>query len=72
MDEIRQFADLSMGCCINCHRTTKIDFQESSGDINGNKYYRIYRNFYRDLKSRKIDSVTVEMMGGTECQKCHY
>jgi hypothetical protein len=26
----------------------------------------------RDLYSRKKDSVTVEDIGGTECQKCHY
>ncbi len=32
MDEVRQFADLSMGWCINCHRTTKVDFPDSAGD----------------------------------------
>jgi hypothetical protein len=70
MNEVKQFADLSMGWCINCHRTTKVDFPDSSK--NGNKFYSIYEKFYDELKSGKIDSVTVEKIGGTECQKCHY
>ena len=39
---------------------------------NGNKFYSIYEKFHKDLKSGKMDSVTVENIGGTECQKCHY
>ncbi|MET6999538.1 c-type cytochrome [Chitinophaga defluvii] len=65
MDEVHQFADLSMGWCVNCHRTTKVQF-------NDNKYYSIFEKFHEDVKNHKIDSVTVEMVGGTECQKCHY
>jgi cytochrome c551/c552 len=72
MDEIKQFADLSMGWCINCHRTTRVDFPDSAQRKNGNKFYTTYQNIYRDLKYGKIDSVTVETIGGTECQKCHY
>jgi hypothetical protein len=70
MDEVKQFAELSMGWCINCHRTTKVNFGDSTG--NGNKFYSIYEKFHKDLKTGKIDSVTVENIGGTECQKCHY
>jgi mono/diheme cytochrome c family protein len=65
MDEVHQFADLSMGWCINCHRTTKVQFAD-------NKYYSIFEKFHQDVKAGRIDSVTVEMVGGTECQKCHY
>lgn len=65
MDEVKQFADLSMGWCINCHRTTKVQF-------NDNKFYSIYEKFHEDIRNKKIDSVTVEMIGGLECQKCHY
>jgi len=71
MDEVKQFAPLSMGWCINCHRTTKVNFPDSAGN-NGNKFYSIYDRFHKDLKSGKMDSVTVENIGGTECQKCHY
>ena len=71
MPEVYQFADLSMGWCINCHRETKVDFFDKSSG-NGNKFYSIYEKFHNDLKNHKIDSVTVETIGGTECQKCHY
>ena len=71
MDEVKQFTDLSMGWCVNCHRTTKVDFYNPK-DSTGNKFYSIYEKFHNDLKSGKMDSVTVESIGGTECQKCHY
>lgn len=70
MNEVKQFSDLSMGWCINCHRTTKVNFPDASG--NGNKFYSIYERFHQDLRTGKMDSVTVEDIGGTECQKCHY
>lgn len=65
MGEVYQFSDLSMGWCINCHRETKVQFAE-------NGFYSIYEKFHEDLKNGKLDSVTVEKIGGTECQKCHY
>jgi hypothetical protein len=37
-----------------------------------NKFYSIYEKFHEDMKNKKLDSVTVEKIGGTECQKCHY
>ena len=69
MDEVKQFAPLSMGWCINCHRTSKVDFPDSTG---GNKFYSIYSKYARDLRSGAKDSITVEDIGGIECQKCHY
>ncbi len=68
MDEVKQFTDLSMGWCINCHRETKVQFKD-------NGFYSIYEKYHQDLKSGKIDStkgITVAKIGGTECQKCHY
>ncbi len=68
MDIAQQFADLSMGWCINCHRNTQVQFKD-------NGFYSIYQKFHDDLKNGLIDSVkgiTVEKVGGTECQKCHY
>lgn len=61
---VKQHAPLSMGWCINCHRNTNVDLS--------NSYYSVYEKYYEDLKSGKIDKVTVEDIGGTECQKCHY
>ena len=71
MPEVYQFAELSMGWCINCHRETKVNFFNKA-DSTGNKFYSIYEKFHKDLKDHKMDSVTVEHIGGTECQKCHY
>jgi hypothetical protein len=71
MPEVYQFAELSMGWCINCHRETKVDFYNKK-DSTGNKFYSIYEKFHNDIKEHKLDSVTVEKIGGTECQKCHY
>jgi len=71
MPEVYQFTDLSMGWCINCHRESKVDFYNKA-DGTGNKYYSIYEKFHNDIKNHKMDSVTVEKIGGTECQKCHY
>ena len=71
MPEVKQFADLSMGWCVNCHRNTKVDFPDSAGN-GGNKFYNVYEKFHRDMKAGKMDSVTVDKIGGTECQKCHY
>ena len=70
MDEVKQFAELSMGWCVNCHRETKVDFNYDS--TKGNKFYSIYEKFHNDIKAGKMDSVTVRDIGGLECQKCHY
>ena len=77
MGEVKQHSDLSMGWCINCHRETKVQFKEN------NYYAGMYEKWHKDMQMlkdpndstkgfvRKQD-VTVEMIGGTECQKCHY
>lgn len=68
MGEVKQFSDLSMGWCINCHRNSQVQFKD-------NGFYSIYEKYQEDLKTGKIDStkgITVEKIGGTECQKCHY
>lgn len=64
-DVITQVSDLSMGWCINCHRTTKVNFK-------GNLFYSDYKDLAEKLKKGEIDSVTVDMIGGIECMKCHY
>jgi len=64
-NEMFQFAPLSMGWCLNCHRTTKVQF-----DNNG--FYSMYEKYKEDIKNHRMDSVTVKDIGGAECQKCHY
>lgn len=70
MVQVKQFAALSMGWCVNCHRSTNVQFNDGQG--HGNKFYSIYEKFHQDIKDKKYDSVTVQMIGGTECGKCHY
>ena len=65
MDVIKQVSDLSMGWCIDCHRTKKLD-------VRNNQFYSQYRALAEKLKNGEIDSVTVTMVGGRECMKCHY
>jgi cytochrome c551/c552 len=65
MDEVYQFADLSMGWCINCHRNTKVQFAD-------NNYYSIFQKYHNEIKEGKRADVKVSDIGGLECQKCHY
>jgi mono/diheme cytochrome c family protein len=71
MDEVHQFADLSMGWCVNCHRSSKVNFGDGTAS-KGNQFYSIYEKYHDEIKSGKRDSVTVADIGGIECQKCHY
>ena len=65
MDVVRQVMPLSMGWCVNCHRQTEVQFQ-------GNDYYKSFTKYHDELKDGTRDKVTVEDVGGLECQKCHY
>jgi len=66
MDEVYQFAPLSMGWCINCHRQTEVSAFSS------NDYYSIFQKYRKELKDGTRTGVTEAELGGTECQKCHY
>jgi cytochrome c553 len=65
MNIITQVTDLSMGWCISCHRNKKLNIQS-------NNFYSEYRDLTDRIKKGEIDSVTVDMLGGIECMKCHY
>jgi len=65
MDRIAQVEDLSMGWCINCHRNTEVQFLE-------NDFYARYQEMHEKLKSGEINKITVNKIGGNDCQKCHY
>ena len=66
MHIVKQYSNLSMGWCVNCHRDTKVQQFES------NEYYSQYMGLHEQLKAGEIDSVTVEQIGGIDCMKCHY
>lgn len=65
MKVLQQYSPLSMGWCINCHRQTEVKFA-------GNEYYKTYENYHEELNNGERIKVTVEDIGGLECQKCHY
>ena len=62
---VKQHAPLSMGWCINCHRETEVKFAD-------NDFYKSYEIYHEQIKKGKREKVTVEDIGGLECQKCHY
>ncbi len=65
MKVLQQYSPLSMGWCINCHRQTEVKFSD-------NEYYQAYQNYHDELNNGTRTKVTVEDIGGLECQKCHY
>ncbi len=65
MNRIYQVPDLSMGWCIECHKTRKVNISD--------EYYQTYYPGYADsLKTGRIDSVRVIGVGGRDCGQCHY
>ncbi len=64
-NEMYQYSSLAMGWCLNCHRSTKVQFET-------NGFYSMYEKYKEDIKNHRMDSVTVKDIGGAECQKCHY
>ena len=62
MDVVYQYADLTMGWCINCHRDTQVNAK-------GNDYYDKLAALH---KKNSKSPLKVEDVGGLECSKCHY
>jgi len=65
MKQVYQYASLSMGWCINCHRQTNVQFMD-------NNYYTMFTDLHAKAEKDTSFHVTEAMAGGTECQKCHY
>ncbi len=63
---MKQYSELTMGWCIDCHRETSVAME-------GNEYYtKIHKELLERYKDEKIEAFTVEHIGGLECAKCHY
>ncbi|MDA3928984.1 MAG: cytochrome c3 family protein [Prolixibacteraceae bacterium] len=65
MHILKQENDLSMGWCLNCHRETKVDFED-------NEYYQMFDEFHKELSEGTRDSIMASDIGANECSKCHY
>lgn len=63
MEIMYQYAPLTMGWCIDCHRTTEVKVEDNA----------YYTKIHEELsKKYGVDKLTVAQMGGLECGKCHY
>jgi Cytochrome c7 and related cytochrome c len=64
MEVVKQQSPLTMGWCINCHRTTEVK-------MDGNAYYT---ELHDKLKKQYGPGakITVDKIGGLECARCHY
>ncbi len=63
MEILYQYSPLTMGWCIDCHRTTDVN-------LKGNEYYE---KIHAELsKKYGVEKLTAAQMGGLECGKCHY
>ncbi|MCF7559277.1 c-type cytochrome [Sabulilitoribacter multivorans] len=63
MEVMYQHAPLTMGWCIDCHRTTNVDVKDNA----------YYTKIHEELsKKYGVDELTAAQMGGLECGKCHY
>ena len=63
MEIMTQYAPLTMGWCVDCHRETNVK-------VAGNEYYA---KIHEELsKKYGVDQLTAAQMGGLECGKCHY
>lgn len=67
MTEIQVVSPLTMGWCVDCHRTTEVDTET--------EFYNLYyADLHEQLKKEygPDATVTVDAIGGLECAKCHY
>lgn len=62
MEKVSQYAPLTMGWCINCHRETDVNTK-------GNDYYNKLVDMHN---AHSKEPMKVEDIGGLECSKCHY
>lgn len=62
MEVIAQYANLTMGWCINCHRDTNLNTK-------GNAYYNKLVELHSEVSKKPMK---VQDNGGLECARCHY
>ena len=62
MEVVEQYAPLTMGWCINCHKETKVNTKDNA----------YYDNLVELHAQHSKEPLKVEDIGGLECAKCHY
>lgn len=63
MEIMYQYAPLTMGWCINCHRETNVNVEDNA----------YYEKIHKALSEKyEVENLTAAQLGGIECGKCHY
>ncbi len=63
MEVMYQYSPLTMGWCIECHRSTNVKVKDNA----------YYDKIHEELsKKYGVENLTAAQMGGLECGKCHY
>ncbi|NER09521.1 quinol:cytochrome c oxidoreductase pentaheme cytochrome subunit [Muriicola jejuensis] len=63
MEIMYQYAPLTMGWCINCHRETNVNLEDNA----------YYEKIHKALSEKYgVENLTAAQLGGLECGKCHY
>ncbi|WOD45322.1 c-type cytochrome [Hwangdonia lutea] len=63
MEVMYQHAPLTMGWCVDCHRTSNVNVKDNA----------YYTKIHEELsKKYGVDKLTPAQMGALECGKCHY
>lgn len=63
MEVMYQHAPLTMGWCVECHRTTNVKMKDNG----------YYEKIHEELsKKYGVEELTAAQMGALECGKCHY
>lgn len=63
MEIMYQYAPLTMGWCINCHRETNVNVEDNA----------YYEKIHKALSEKyEVENLTAAQLGGLECGKCHY
>ena len=57
MDVVKQYASLSMGWCIDCHRKTAVD---------------VKNGYYKNYGVKSSEKITIADIDKLDCQTCHY
>ena len=68
MDVVEQYSKLTMGWCIECHKTTGVSTKD-------NGYYdEMHKRMPEEFRNKVLEDgkLTVDEIGGMECAKCHY
>jgi cytochrome c551/c552 len=63
MPEVYQYSPLTMKWCVDCHKSTEVNYKD-------NAYYDNMIDVHEKIKNG--EKVTAAVLGGIECGKCHY